>query len=289
MRPNPRVQDYPPGSEIRDQLEEFNRSYCGVLHLLHETFNGSPRLLGVATGAMYGLKAQARALMALPSGVERTTVGPTFEYVRPEERHIRPGDGPRIVVVTHGPYLVYGEVPLVRKRKAVSENGDSISWQLIERLETESTYALCRCGRSASKPFCDGSHARAEFDGTETADTRRSAERQRIVDGGTGIAVKRDGYVCMHAAFCVGAQRKIPAMMTDTIDSDVRAQVIGMIERCPSGSYLYALASGEPDVEPHRPVSIAVITDRGELAGPLWTLAEQASVRRHPSDDRISR
>ena len=26
--------------------------------------------------------------------------------------------------------------------------------------------ALCRCGRSANKPFCDGEHSRCGFDGT---------------------------------------------------------------------------------------------------------------------------
>lgn len=270
MRPNPRATDYPAGGEIRRRLEEFNRSYCGVLHLLDETFNGSPRLLGVATGAMYGLKAEARELMELPSGDGETTVGPSFDYVSPERRHARPGEGPRIVVLHGGPYLVYGEVPLVRKRKVVSEAGYSVSWQLTERLQAEATYALCRCGRSGSKPFCDGSHARYGFDGTEAADTRPSTERQRIVDGGTGIVVKRDGYLCMHAAFCVGAKRKIPAMMPDTVDSDVRAQVIGMIERCPSGSYLYALGKDGPDVEPHFPVAIAITTDGGGLAGPIW-------------------
>ena len=50
-------------------------------------FNGSPRLLAVATGAMYGLKEQAIELMKLPSGDGETTVGPSFEYVPPELRH----------------------------------------------------------------------------------------------------------------------------------------------------------------------------------------------------------
>ena len=86
----------------------------------------------------------------------------------------------------------------------------------------------------------------------------------------TDLVVKRDGYLCMHAAFCVGRARKIPAMMADTADSDVRAQVIGMIERCPSGSYLYALTPDGDDVEPDQPVAIAVTEEENGIAGPLW-------------------
>lgn len=270
MRPNPRTSDYPHGSEARMRIEDFNRSYSSVLHLLDRCFNGSPQLLGPATGLMYGLREQATELMALPRGDGETTVGPSFEYVPPRDRHWVDDGAKRIVVVPDGPYLVFGDVPLARKRKVVSDAGDSISWQKTETIEAEQNYALCRCGQSGSKPFCDGSHVRVGFDGTETADTRRSVERQRLVDGGTGIVVKRDGYLCMHAAFCVGRTRKIPAMMGDTADSDARAQVIGMIERCPSGSYLYALEDGGPDVEPDLPLAIAVTAEEGELAGPLW-------------------
>jgi CDGSH-type Zn-finger protein len=43
-----------------------------------------------------------------------------------------------------------------------------------------------------------------------------------------------------------------------------------MIERCPSGSYLYALEHGGPNVEPDYPTQIAVTAEEGELAGPLW-------------------
>jgi len=270
MRPNPRSRDYPEGSEARAAMEEFNRSYSGVLHLLHQAFNGSPRLLAVAMGAMYGLKEQAIALMRLPSGDGSTTVGPSFEYVAPSLRHGQNGLTRKVVVVADGPYLVYGDVPLVRKQKIVSEEGDAVSWMKTEVLATEENYALCRCGRSASKPFCDGSHARLGFDGTETADTRRSVERQRVLGDGHAIIVKRDGPLCMHAAFCVGRARKIPAMLPHTGDSDVRAQVIGMIDRCPSGSYTYALELGGEDVEPDLPLAVAVTTEEDALGGALW-------------------
>jgi CDGSH-type Zn-finger protein len=270
MRPNPRSSDYPHGSQARVLLDEFNRAYSSLLHLLECTYNGSPRLLAVATGLMYGLREVVRELMTLPSGDGVTTVGPSFEYVPPERRHWVDGAGKRIVVIPNGPYLVFGDVPLTRKRKVVSNAGDSVSWQLYERLEAEPVYALCRCGQSSNKPFCDGTHAGVGFDGTETADIRPSIERQRIVEGGTGLVVKRDGYLCMHAAFCVGRERKIPAMLADTADSDVRAHVIGMIERCPSGSYLYALTPDGDDVEPDLPVAIAVTEEEDGIAGPLW-------------------
>jgi len=268
MRANPRRADHAQGTAAREAIDAFNRDYCGVLHLLDECFNGSPALLAVATGAMYALKAQAIALMELPSGDGRTTVGPSFEYVHPRERRhvVAPG---RVVVIKDGPYLVSGAIPLTRKMKLVSAGADALSWQKTELIETQETYALCRCGESSSKPFCDGSHVRVGFDGTETADPRDTRARQRVLDG-EGIVVRRDGSLCMHAAFCVGATRKIPAMMGETSDSDMRAHVMALIDRCPSGSYTYAMTTEAEDIEPDLPLAIAVTTEEDGLAGALW-------------------
>ena len=85
MRPNPRLADHEPGTPVRVAQEEFNRTYCGLLHQLEQAFNGEPRLLGGAVGQMYAVKAQAEALLRMPDDLGGTA-GPTFEYVPPEQR-----------------------------------------------------------------------------------------------------------------------------------------------------------------------------------------------------------
>jgi CDGSH-type Zn-finger protein len=268
MRPNPRREDHAPGTPARDALDAFARDYCGVLHLLERTFDGSPSLLAVATGTMYALKAQAVTLMQIPHDSGPQTVGPAFEWIPHEERHLNPREG--IVVVRDGPYLVSGDIPLIRKRKLVSTAGNNaLTWQTLEAIETEETYALCRCGQSGAKPFCDGTHARIGFEGTETADPTPSASHRRTLEG-DGFVVRRDGPLCMHAAFCVGRVERIPAMMARTGDSDVSAHVMALIERCPSGSYTFALDDTSPDIEPHLPIAIAVTEEERGLAGALW-------------------
>lgn len=86
MRTNPRTSDHLAGTSIRLAQEDFNRSYCGLLQLLEQAFNGAPQRLGSTIGAMYTLKAQAHALMEMPIEDGLATVGPTFEYVAPDHR-----------------------------------------------------------------------------------------------------------------------------------------------------------------------------------------------------------
>jgi len=86
MRHNPRTADCPEGSAIRVAQQEFNNTYCLLLYMLEETFNGNPTQMGGAVGMMYTLKGQAQALAKMPTGDGRTTAGPTFEYVPPEQR-----------------------------------------------------------------------------------------------------------------------------------------------------------------------------------------------------------
>lgn len=79
MRRNPRLSDHPEGSVVRAAHEAFNRTYCGILAHLQHALDGAPARLDDAITAMYQLKHQAQALMAMPDG-DGTTAGPTFEW-----------------------------------------------------------------------------------------------------------------------------------------------------------------------------------------------------------------
>ena len=182
-------------------------------------------------------------------------------------------DGKKIVVKKDGPYIVHGHVPLVRKTQVVSEYGEPLTWKKEETLETEAVYSLCRCGQSHDKPFCDGTHCEVWFDGTETADTRLTAERQEHYEGGTQIAVKSDPSLCMNSGFCGNRKGNVNQMVPASGDTNVRSQVMAMIERCPSGSLTYSIEPDGPDIEPDLPEQIAVTTDiasQGPVTGALW-------------------
>jgi CDGSH-type Zn-finger protein/uncharacterized Fe-S cluster protein YjdI len=179
----------------------------------------------------------------------------------------------KIVIESDGPYQVYGGIPLVRKTQVVSEQIEPLTWRRDETIETGDTYDLCRCGHSEEKPFCDSTHRHIDFDGTETADTRPTADRQIIYPGSTGIMVKTDGWLCMNSGFCGNRVATIRKLVRSTDDVNLRSQVIAMVERCPSGSLTYAMAPGQPDIEPDLPQQIAVTTEitcDGPIAGPLW-------------------
>jgi len=63
-----------------------------------------------------------------------------------------------IEILENGPYIVEGPCEVI--------NYDG---QGVPRPEGRKTIALCRCGGSTSKPFCDGTHSKIGFKGAEKA------------------------------------------------------------------------------------------------------------------------
>ncbi len=173
----------------------------------------------------------------------------------------------------NGPYIVTGNVPLVRKIQVVSEYGEPLSWKKEGEIATDEAYMLCRCGMSANKPFCDGTHARVQFDGTDTIPTNLSAERRETYPGSTNITIRNDASLCSLAGFCANRLTDIAEMAGHTDDTQVRAMAIAMIEHCPSGALTYTIEDGDEDIEVDLPQQIAVIrevTSNGIIQGPFW-------------------
>jgi CDGSH-type Zn-finger protein len=71
----------------------------------------------------------------------------------------------KITALDNGPYLVKGPVVVT------DAEGNEF------RVERE-TIALCRCGGSTTKPFCDGTHSKAGFRAAERA-VREEEEQGR--------------------------------------------------------------------------------------------------------------
>ncbi len=172
-----------------------------------------------------------------------------------------------------GPYLVEGGVPLVKKTQIVSEFGEPLNWKKDGDLEGGESYELCRCGHSKDKPYCDGTHNEIDFDGKEDAPENTFAERQRVDERGKGIVVKSDFTLCMNSGFCGNRNTNIKRMTPNTEEPAVRAEIMAMIDRCPSGTYSYSMTKEGEDIEADLPAQIAQtveITSEGPIEGPLW-------------------
>lgn len=174
----------------------------------------------------------------------------------------------RIVIRKDGPYVVEGDVPVLRTAIVETEYGEPIAWDEGPELEPPpgETVELCRCGQSGRKPFCDSTHERIEWDGTEKAD-RRSTTIRRFPFEGDGVVMTDDKMFCTHAGFCGDRFTNVWAMIEETSDPEIRERLIGMVRKCPSGRLAYSLPPDTEDVERSFEPSPSIGV---EPNGPLW-------------------
>ena len=143
-----------------------------------------------------------------------------------------------IRIAENGPYRVTGGVPLTQRYPAMSIHGEPLEWdpvgEDIEQPPVRQKYSLCRCGRSANKPFCDDTHIEIGFDGSLTADRHAGSERRKTYQG-AGIVMTDDTSLCSDTGFCGTRFTKVWQMIERTDDPEIKARLLRMVTNCPSG------------------------------------------------------
>lgn len=136
-----------------------------------------------------------------------------------------------IVVGENGPYLVTGV--------------ERVTNYLGEPLPVTPTMALCRCGESSDKPWCDGSHARIGFTGAK--DPKRIPDRRDSYHG-VALSVLDNRGVCQHSGFCTGRLANVFHAGVEpfvTPSGGRPDEIVDVVRSCPSGALSYAVDGRE--------------------------------------------
>ena len=167
---------------------------------------------------------------------------------------------PTIECKPNGPYLVKNLDDLK------DAHGDSIAAKPV--------MALCRCGGSSNKPFCDGTHNKNGFSGARLSGP--SADKLESYRA-KGITIHDNRSLCAHAGRCTdGLPLVFKYRQEPWIDAaaGTMEEIIEVIRRCPSGALSYTLDEAEEAVPPGTP-SITVSKDGPyEVMGDIQLLAQ---------------
>jgi CDGSH-type Zn-finger protein/truncated hemoglobin YjbI len=171
------------------------------------------------------------------------------EARRAELREMQAELAPGIQASLNGPYL--------------ATNVDTITDHLGVALAVPPQVALCRCGASATKPFCDGSHAQTGFTGAK--DPKRVPDR-RDTYRGLQVTILDNRGICAHSGFCTDRLATAFHAGSEPFVTPSGARLddlVSAVRSCPSGALSYAIDGTEArdQVDQDRPPAIEVSKD----------------------------
>ncbi|MGZ3533295.1 MAG: CDGSH iron-sulfur domain-containing protein [Vulcanimicrobiaceae bacterium] len=155
-------------------------------------------------------------------------------------------EGITIAPELNGPYLV--------------SNVTSMTNSKGEALKCHTEMALCRCGQSARKPYCDGSHARVGFTNEKSPD--RTPDR-RAVYVGSEVTIFGNRGTCCHSGNCTDHLPSVFKLGVEPwIDPNGASagQIVDVVRMCPSGALSYMLGGIEYR-DQDRPADVYVSKD----------------------------
>ena len=137
-------------------------------------------------------------------------------------------DKPKITPMQDGPFLVEGI-------EAMTYYGDGST------VEVGGKKALCRCGGSKNKPFCDGTHTTNGF--TSAKDEGGMPDLLEHYEG-NGIVIHDNRGICAHAGSCTDGLKSVFKLGEEPwIDPHgaPAEEIKKIIESCPSGALSYTI------------------------------------------------
>ena len=175
-----------------------------------------------------------------------------------------------IKITPDGPYLLYGNPPMDQDSIVLNDEGSSWTYRKGNHFSTtEEPTALCRCGASKNKPYCDGSHHHTDWDPKETASHKPLLEDAEEYIGPTMVLADNEEY-CAFARFC-DAYGRIWNLVQTAESQEERDLVIHEADHCTAGRLVvWDKETGEIFEPPFDP-AIGLIEDPViKVSGPIW-------------------
>ncbi len=137
---------------------------------------------------------------------------------------------PMVVFTQYSPFYLIGAPPMTNSKG--------------ETIQLSKVTALCRCGKSENKPYCDGAHSKLGFVGSKDDDRRPDKVDEYV---GKEITIYDNRGVCSADGSCV---RLCPEVFQKDKkphwifpDAASVKKVVETIEKCPSGALSYQIGS----------------------------------------------
>ena len=148
---------------------------------------------------------------------------------------------PKILPLPNGPYYLINDMEPKVVENLKNFKGDSLS--------TTVGIALCRCGKSNRKPFCDGTHSIIGFSSqnvnlNENDTNKLTIKNKRRDYVGKEITIHDNRKICSHAKECVNNLPSVFKLGSKPwIDSDgsKMQDIINTVRKCPSGALSYSI------------------------------------------------
>ena len=135
-------------------------------------------------------------------------------------------DLPKISPAENGPLIV--------------ENPPKLTGSYNDETEGRPKLALCRCGASSNKPFCDGTHMKTGFSTAPDNSQLRNEpiDYTGVVDG-TTVTISYTPVLCTHAAQCQARAREVfnpGSKPWVKPENGTLENILDVMAACPSGA-----------------------------------------------------